>query len=150
MKKLIFFDVDGVLVESSREIMLTSWNEYNLWMDEQSLPHATFTVDYADIPKPFIATRSEYMKRTHKGYYRVALNLFTLAGFDPYLVSKSLIQSVSEADPKLMAATMVRLKQVRQRLLSEGDLASLSKTYSEVDYAWIQDRMAKGELQDLG
>ena len=146
MSRLIFFDVDGVLVESSREIMLTSWNEYNQWLAELALPHAPFTTHYGDIPAEFIASRRELMKHTHKGYYRVALNMFTLAGLDPLKVDKPLIQMVSEADPSLKEATMVRLAQVRQQLREEGDLSTLAACYAEVDYDWVKDKMNQGEL----
>ena len=146
MNKLIFFDVDGVLVESSREIMLTSWNEYNQWLADIDLPHAPFTLCYGDIPNEFLVSRGELMKHTHKGYYRVALNMFTLAGLDPYKVDKALIQAVSEVDPLLKEATMARLAMVRQRLLAEGDISTLARGYNEVDYRWIEQKMSQGEL----
>ncbi len=146
MKKLIFFDVDGVLVESSREIMLSSWNEYNQWLADLHLPHAPFTIHYDEIPESFLISRRELMKHTHKGYYRVALNMFTLAGIDPQKVDKPMIQAVSEADSNLKAATMARLTQVRRRLHEEGDLNTLSRRYAEVDYQWIEEHMARGEL----
>lgn len=138
MSKLIFFDVDGVLVESAREIMLTSWNEYNQWLADLGLPHASFTISYDDIPTEFLVSRRELMKHTHKGYYRVALNMFTLSGIDPTKVDKPLIQAVSEADPRLKELTMQRLSQVRQRLLEEGDLKTLARHYDEVDYNWVK------------
>ena len=146
MRKLIFFDVDGVLVESSREIMLTSWNEYNQWLADLQLPHAPFTIHYDDIPAEFVASRSELMKHTHKGYYRVALNMFTLAGLDPLKVDKLLIQAVSEADPSLKSATMTRLAAVRQRLRDQGDLSTLARPYTEVNYGWVEEKMSQGEL----
>ena len=126
--------------------MLTSWNEYNQWLAELSLPHAPFTVCYEEIPAAFIASRSELMKHTHKGYYRVALNMFTLAGLNPLTVDKPLIQAVSEADPSLKESTMKRLSQVRQRLIEEGDLSTLARSYTEVDYGWVEEMMAQGEL----
>lgn len=146
MNKVICFDVDGVLIDSSDEIMLSSWNEYNAWLAEMGLPAQPFSIHVDDVPDRFRQARNAFGKKSHKGYYRTAINLFTLAGFDPDCVSMELIQQVSEADPKLKAKTMARVIAVRERLRREGDFASLVRLYNEVDYEWIEARMKAGEL----
>lgn len=144
--KILFLDVDGVLVESSGEILLTSWNEYNAWQAELGLPHAAFSTTLDAIPASFRHSREAFLKNSHKTYYRTAINLFTLAGFDPGAISAELIAQISEADPDRKQATLARVQQQRERLRAEGDLASLSTAYAEVDYAWLDARMAAGEV----
>ncbi len=146
MKKIICFDVDGVLINSEEEILLTSWNEYNAWLTELGLPAQPFTTSPDDVPDSFRKIRTELGKKSHKGYYRVAINLFALAGFDPAGIDQELIQRVSEADPALKAKTMARLKVVRDRLHKEGDLKQLIRCFDVVDYGWIKERMDAGEL----
>lgn len=145
-KKIICFDVDGVLIDSKDEVMLTSWNEYNAWLSEIGCPCQPFTTQLRDIPKEFHKTRTILAEKSHKGYYRVAINLFTLAGFNPERISIELIQEVSELDPQLKLQTMDRLNQLRERLIKESQLSTLIKTYEEVDYPWIEKKMHKGEI----
>ena len=146
MNKIICFDVDGVLIDSNDEIMLSSWNEYNAWLDEIGMPAQPFSISIDDVPDTFRTARNALGKKSHKGYYRTAINLFALAGFDPNCVSMELIRQVSEADPKLKAKTMTRVKSVRERLLREGELSSLVRRYDDVDYDWIETKNRAGEL----
>jgi len=146
MKKIICFDVDGVLIDSRDEIMVSSWNEYNAWLAELGLPHQPFTGRLAEVSPAFFAARTALGDKSHKGYHRVAINPFILAGFDPAGIDADLIARVAEADPKLKASTMARLKTVRDELLQHGNLAQLVKRFDEVDYDWIKARMAVGEV----
>lgn len=146
MKKIICFDVDGVLIDSSDEVMVSSWNEYNAWLAELGLPAEPFTVSVNDVSPTFRKARGALGKKSHKGYYRTAINLFILAGFNPDCVDIELIKSVSEADPNLKAKTLARLKAVRERLLKEADLSTLVHCFDEVDYDWIKTKMQAGEL----
>lgn len=149
MKKLIFFDVDGVLVDSQKEIMLTSWNEFNLWKDEMGLPSEPFCTDVAEVADDFFQARAAFGRLSHKGYHRAAINPLILAGFDPQGFTTQLIQDLSETDESQKAASMRRLHQVRERLLAEGDVASLAETYDAVDYDWVKSHMLSGELYFL-
>jgi beta-phosphoglucomutase-like phosphatase (HAD superfamily) len=58
--KIIAFDVDGVLIDSEKEVLITSWNEYNLWKKDKGLPYQEFTVSYQDIPNTFIQTYTAF------------------------------------------------------------------------------------------
>jgi beta-phosphoglucomutase-like phosphatase (HAD superfamily) len=119
MKKILFLDVDGVLVDSRKEIMLSSWNEYNLWKQELGLPYEPFSTNYDSVDDYFLNARNAFGKLSHKGYHRVAINPLILAGFNPKNVSINLIQQLSEADENLKTATMRRLKFVRDRWKSQ-------------------------------
>lgn len=146
MKKLIFFDVDGVLVNSINEILLTSWNEFNLWKQSLGLPFEPFATDMSAIPAEFISARTVYGKKSNKGYHRVAINPLILAGFSPDAISANLIHQLSEADPLQKQQTMRRLEVVRQKLLASTPIETLVSLYADVDYDWLQQKIQQQEL----
>ncbi len=138
MNKIICFDVDGVLIDSKNEILVSSWNEYNLWLNELGLPSSSFAYSIEDIPADWLNVRKELSKHSNKGYHRVAINPIILSKFNPTLISSNIIHELSEIDPELKKKTMNRVKKVRTDLSKSECYPSLIKKMVEVNYEWIE------------
>jgi len=146
MKKLICFDVDGVLVNSELETLLVSWNEYNLWLQTLKLPFADFTYDVKDIPFSWSLIRKRLMAVSNKVYHRVATNILQFMDIIPNSSSFELVDEISSLDDVKKQETINRVQQIRDKLFSSSVYPSLLSRFDSVDYEIMQDLHDKGML----
>lgn len=146
MKPILAFDVDGVLVDSEHEIILTSWNEHNLWRKSKVLDSQPFTLKFSDIPTEYINLYKRFRKYSNKGYYRIGINLLIFGGIEPEKITPDIVKVISEASINEISKTKNRIKEIRNQLHSEADLNEVFQPYTAVDYQWIEQLHAKGQV----
>ena len=146
MKPILAFDVDGVLVDSEHEIILTSWNEHNLWRKSKGLDAQPFTLKFSEIPAEYINLYKRFRKHSNKNYYRIAINLLMFGGIDPDKITSDVVKQISEANESEITEIKKRIKDIRKRLHSEADLNEVFHPYAAVDYQWIEQLHAKGQV----
>ncbi len=144
--KIIAFDVDGVLINSEKEILLTSWNEYNIWRKEKGLSYQEFTVSCTDIPNFFIETYNAFRSYTTKSYHRIAVDLLMFEEVSPHKINYDVIQQISEADESKKDKIISRVKVIRSKIREESNKDQIIESYHQVDYEWIEKIYAEGKL----
>lgn len=149
MDKLICFDVDGVLIDSTDEILLMYYNDHQAWLTELELPGGDFATRIDSVPANFLRTATQLYRKSHRLYHRVAANLLILGRIDPEEVTTELIEELSSINTDVVQRCITRVSEGRKRLRESPDFPKLFKGFKEVDYDWIKHQHDAGRLYFL-
>lgn len=144
--KALVLDIDGVLLDSRAEIILTSWNEYNARRETLGLDFAPFTGLYSDLPPDFVRKIEVLAVKSSKMHHRVAWDLAILEDMDVEALSSEDIDRISEEDQALKESCIQSVTELRLRQRDACPITDLVTLFAEVDYDWVKARHDEGIL----